>query len=117
MIDDLKTKLDEIQQDKHELSVQIVGFPENKNETDDIKHLTKVFKEKAGVKIKQSDIVEMKRLGKQNDKKTRNIILKFKDKETRQKIYNVRKKLIINGNPIKSVYMNDSLTHHRQELL
>ena len=117
IIDDLKIKLDEIQQNKHEHSVQIVGFPENKNETDDIKQLTKVFKEKAGVKIKPSDIVEMKRLGKQNDKKTRNIILKFKDKETRQKIYNERKKLVINGNPKKSVYVNDSLTQHRQELL
>ncbi len=117
MIEDLKIKLDGIQQDKHENSVQIVGFPENKNETDDIKQLTKVFKEKAGVKIKSSDIVEMKRLGKQNDKKIRNIILKFKDKETRQKIYNERKKLVINGNPKKSVYLNDSLTQHRQELL
>ncbi len=56
-------------------------------------------------------------LGKQNDKKTRNIILNFKDRETRQKIYNERKKLVINGNPKKSVYLNDSLTKHRQELL
>ncbi len=116
-IDGLKIKLDEIEQDKHEHSVQIVGFPENRNEMDDIKKLTKVFKEKAGVKIKPSDIVEMKRLGKQNDKKARSIILKFKDKETRQKIYNERKELVINGNPKKSVYVNDSLTHHRQELL
>ncbi len=117
LIDGLKIKLDEIEQVKHERSVQIVGFPENRNETDDIKQLTKVFKDKAGVKIKSSDIVEMKRLGKQNDKKTRSIILKFKDKETRQKIYNERKKLVINGNPKKSVYLNDSLTQHRQELL
>ena len=39
MIDDLKIKLDEIQQEKHEHSMQIVGFPESKNETDDIKQL------------------------------------------------------------------------------
>ncbi len=117
MIDDLRIKLDEIQQDKHEHSVQIVGFPENKSETDDIKNLTKVFKEKAGVKIKPTDIIEMRRRGKQNEKKTRNVILKFRDKATRQKIYNERKKLIIDGNPKKSVYVNDSLTQHRQELL
>ena len=117
MIDNLKIKLDEVQQDKHKNSVQIVGFPENKSETEDMKHLTKVFKEKAGVKIKQFDIVEMKRLGRKNEQKTRNIILKLKYKETRQKIYNERKKLVINGNPKKSVYLNDSLTQHRQELL
>ena len=40
-----------------------------------------------------------------------------KDKETRQKIYNERKKLAINGNPRKSVYLKDALTQHRQELL
>ncbi len=61
--------------------------------------------------------IEMKRLGKQNEKKTRNIILKFKDKETRQKVYNERKKLVIHGNPRNSVYVNDALTQHRQELL
>ena len=116
-IDDLKIKIDDMQQEKHEHSVQIVGFPENKNEIDDIKQLTKVFKEKAGVKIKPSDVIEMKRLGKRNDKKTRNIILKFRDKETRQKIYNEKKKLVIDGNPRKSVYLNDSLTKHRQHLL
>ncbi len=116
-IDDLKIKLDELEQERHQQSVQIVGLPENKNETDDIKQLTKVFKEKAGVKMKPSEVVEMKRLGKRSDKKTRNIIVKFKDQETRQKIYKERKKLITTGSPNKSVYVNDSLTQHRQQLL
>ncbi len=116
-IDDLKIKIDQIQQEKHEHSVQVVGFPESKTETEDIKQLTKVFKEKAGVKIKPSDVIELKRLGKRSDNKTRNIIMKFKDKETRQKVYNEKKKLVVDGNPRKSVYLNDALTQHRQHLL
>ena len=49
MIDDLKIKLDEVQQEKHEHSVQILGLPENKKENDDIKQLSKLLKEKACV--------------------------------------------------------------------
>ncbi len=113
----LKIKLDEIDQDKHALSLQIVGLAENKDNADDIKQLTKVLKDKAGVKIKSADVTEMKRLGKRNNAKTRNVIVSFKDKETRQRIFKERKKLITEGNPNKSVYLNDSLTQHRQQLL
>ncbi len=116
-INKLKTKIDELDQDRHALSMQIVGLAENKDESDDIKQLTKVLKDKAGVKIKQSDVTEMKRLGKRNDEKTRNVIVKFKDKDTRHRIFSERKKLITQGNPSKSVYLNDSLTQHRQQLL
>ncbi len=117
VIDQLKIKLDNVEQEKHEQSVQIVGLPESKNEGDDTKQLTKVLKEKAGLKIKASDVVEMRRLGKRNELKIRNVIVRFKDKEIREKIYKERKKLIIPGNPTKSIYLNDSLTQHRQQLL
>ncbi len=113
----LKVKVDELDQEKHALSLQIVGLAESKDKADDIKQLAKVLKDKAGVKIKSADVIEMKRLGKQNDVKARNVIVSFKDKETRQKIFRERKKLITEGNPSKSVYLNDSLTQHRQQLL
>ncbi len=116
-INKLKNKLDEIDQEGHSLSMQIVGFAENKDEGDDIKQFTKLLKEKTGVKIKPTDVTEMKRLGKRNDVKSRNVIARFKDKETRQKIYKERKKLIQSGSPNKSVYLNDALTQHRQQLL
>ncbi len=116
-IDKLRIKIDEFEQDKYSTCVQIVGFPENKDESEDTKQLTKVFKEKAGVKIKSADVVEMRRMGKRNNAKTRNIILKFKDKETKEKVYAERKKLIQVGSPRKSVYLNDCLTQHRQQLL
>ncbi len=97
--------------------MQIVGLPESKDEGDDTKQLTKLLKEKTGLKIKVSDVVEMRRLGKKNEIKTRNVIATFREKEIREKIYKERKKLIIPGNPTKSIYLNDSLTQHRQQLL
>ncbi len=117
VIDQLRTKIDEFEQEKYSTCVQIVGLPENKDESEDTKQLTKVFKEKAGVKIKSSDVVEIRRMGKKNHAKIRNIILKFKDKETKEKIYVERKKLMQVGNPRKSLYINDCLTQHRQQLL
>ncbi len=116
-INKMKTALDEIAQQKQALSMQIVGFAENKDECDDIKKLTKVLKEKAGVKVKPTDIIEMRRLGRRNDAKKRNIIVRFKDKDTRQKIYKERSKFITPGSPTKSIYFNDALTQHRQQLL
>ncbi len=43
--------------------------------------------------------------------------MKFNSKETKQKIFKEKKKLITPGSPTKSVYLNDSLTQHRQQLL
>ncbi len=48
-INKLRMKVDEFEQDKYSESVQIVGLPENKEESEDIKQLTKVVIEKAGV--------------------------------------------------------------------
>ena len=59
--------MDEFEQDKHSKCVQIVGLSENKNDSEDIKQLTKVFKEKAGVKIRSSDVVDMRRMGKKSN--------------------------------------------------
>ncbi len=53
LVNKLKIKLDEIDQDKHALSLQIVGLAENKDKADDIKHLTKMLRDKAGVKSSQ----------------------------------------------------------------
>ncbi len=58
----------------------------------------------------------MHRLGKKKADKVRNVVIKLKDKEMRDNIYNQRKKLIKPGNLSCSVYFNDSLTLHRQQL-
>ncbi len=116
-IHSLRMKLDETQQKDLENCLQIVGLPEVDNEKEDVKELTKLTKNKLGVKLKVADIVHMHRLGKKKTDRARNVVIKLKDKETRDNIYNQRKKLIKPGNPSCSVYFNDSLTLHRQQLL
>ncbi len=116
-IDALMVKMDEFEQEKHEQCMQIVGLPENKDKKDDIKELTKIVEEKTDFKIKEGDILEMKRLGTKSDLKRRSVIVKFKNKEIKQQITEERKKLIELGNPAKSLYLNDSLTKYRQQLL
>ncbi len=105
-ISDLKIKLDDFEQNDYDLSMQIIGLPENKDGNEDIKQFTKVIKDKTGIKIKSTEIVEFKRMGKKNDTKVRNAIVTFKDKQCRQKVYDERKKLIKQGNPAKSIYLN-----------
>ena len=115
-IHDLKMKLDAVQQKDLEKCIQIVGLPEASNDSDDVKQVTKLAKDKLGVKLKSSD-VKMQHLGKKKNSKTRNVIIELKDKQTRENIYNQRKKLIKPGNVNRSIYLNDSLTIHRQQLL
>ncbi len=116
-IDALLIKIDDFEQQKHEPCMQIVGLPENKDEKDDIKELSKIVEEKVEFKLKAGDILEMKRLGKKRELKRRSVIVKFKNKEIKQQIREERKKLIELGNPAKSLYLNDSLTKYRQQLL
>ncbi len=116
-IHSLKMQLDDTQQKDLEQCIQIVGLPEASSDKEDAKELSKLAKTKLGVKFKPSDIIQMYRLGKKKDDKVRNAVIKFKDKETREKIYSQRKRLIKPGEPSSSVYLNDSLTLHRQQLL
>ncbi len=109
--------MDECRQSDLDHSIQIVGFPETESEKDDIKELTKIAKTKLGVKIKATDIVHMNRLGKRKVDKIRHVVVKMKDKQIRDTIYDQRKKLIKPGDPNSSIYLNDSLTAHRQQLL
>ncbi len=117
-IRDLKIQLDEILQKDLDKFIQIVGLPETNDDNEDVKQLSKLSKDKLGVKIKSSDIVNMHRPGKKgNSAKSRNVIIKLKDKQTKENIFAQRKKLIKTGNPAGSIYLNDALTPHRQQLL
>ncbi len=93
-------------------------MPEAKDDESDIKQFVKISKEKLGVKLKPSDIKEITRLGKRPDKGApRNVIIKFQEKAIRGKVYGQKKRLSINKDPKKNVYLNDHLTQHRQNLL
>ena len=113
----IKLQVDESQQQGYDHCLQLVGLPKSKDESDDTKQIIKLTKDKLGIKIKSTDLEEVKRLGKKRDTKTRNVDLKFKDKSLRDKIFECRKKSIIDSNPKNNVYINDKLTQHRQSLL
>ncbi len=116
-IKNLKLQLDRVQQERYDHNLQLVGLPEGKDKNDDIKQIVKLSKEKLGIKLKSSDLKEVTRLGKKNEAKTRNVLVKFQDKALRDKIYESRKKSITNPDPKKNTYINDQLTNHRQNLL
>ncbi len=82
------------------------------------KNFIKMSKNSLGVKLKQSDIREIVRLGRKKDKgQPRNAIIKFHDKSTREKVHEQRKKLLTHKDPKRNVYINDQLTKHRQNML
>ncbi len=109
-------KSDKLEQEKFKNSVQIVGLPDSESE-DDMKQVLKITKEKLGVKIKANDIIAMSRLGKKRAGKTRHLNVTFKETATREKVFQQRKKLIIEKAPSRSIYINDCLTKHRQNVL
>ncbi len=113
----IKLQVDESQQRGYEHCLQLVGLPECKDESDDTKQIIKMTKDKLGIKIKPTDLEEVKRLGKKRDTKTRNVEMKFKEKSLRDKVFECRKKSITDSNPKNNVYINDKLTQHRQSLL
>ena len=90
---------------------------EGSDGSEDTKQLVKLSKEKLGIKLKPSDLEEVTRLGKKSDSKTRNVVVKFKDKSMRDKLFDSRKKSITDRNPKNNIYINDRLTQHRQHLL
>ncbi len=113
----IKVQMDEFQQQGYDKHLQIVGMSECSDGSDDTKQIVKLSKEKLGIKLRPSDLEEVTRLGKKSDFKTRNIVVKFKDKSLRDKLYDSRRKSITDPNPKKNIYINDRLTQHRQHLL
>ena len=113
-VQDLKLKMDSFEQGQLKSSIQIVGLPENE---DDTKAIMKLGKEKLGVKIKSADIGKITRLGKmQRSGKPRNLVVNFTNESTRNQVYKERKKLITNKDPQRNIYINDRLTEHRQNV-
>ncbi len=115
----LKLQVDSFQQQSYDhcLQLDLVGMPECKDDNDDSKQIIKMTRDKLGIKLKPNDLEEVKRLGKKRESKSRNIVMKFKDKSLRDKVYEHRKKSITDPNPRNNIYINDKLTQHRQSLL
>ncbi len=113
----IKQQVDEFQQQTYSRCLQLVGMPESKDDNEDTKQIIKLSKDKLGIKLKPNDFENVTRLGKRRESKTRNIVVKLKDKSLRDKIFDNRKKSITDPNPKNNIYINDRLTKHRQSLL
>ncbi len=78
-IRELNTKCDELEQRRYDKDVQVVGLPESNNDEEDLKKILKLSKDKMGIKLKGADIEGYHRLGKKAQKKTRDVIITFKE--------------------------------------
>ncbi len=111
--EELKTKVDEIEQKQLERNVRIVGLPEENDGDTDLINIQKLARKELNMNLKQSDINDIYRVGKQNGKKKhRDIIIKFKQKTTRDQFYQNRKNLVHKEDQ-DPIYINEHLTENR----
>ncbi len=112
-LEGLKQTLDRIDQKQRETRVRITGIPEEDGE-DLEKKITTLAKKSLGLKkMKQSDIEMTHRSGKKKEMKTRDIIVQFSNKTTRDNFQQEKKKLSSGGEMQKKIYINDDLTDFR----
>ncbi len=111
--EELKIKIDAIEQKQLGRNVRIVGLPEDQEGDSDLINIQKVARKEMEIDIKQSDITDIYRVGKKTDKKKhRDIIIKFKQKTVRDQFYQSRKK-IVHKQDQGQVYINEHLTENR----
>eukprot|EP00057_Strongylocentrotus_purpuratus_P032904 XP_789340.3 PREDICTED: uncharacterized protein LOC584387 [Strongylocentrotus purpuratus] len=132
-IDELKEVNDDAEQYSRRTCLVISGVPERMNENTDSR-IIQLCKEDLGVDIKMDDVERSHRLGQQkpqSDGSTkprigttnyshtpRNIIVKFNSYRTREQVYSARFKLKnLSDENNHHVYINESLTKKRKELL
>ncbi len=112
-IEDLKLKLDQVEQNQYERNVRIVGFPEEEAGSSDLNNIQKMAKTAFDMSVEETDIAETYRLGKlSSNKKTRDLIVKFKKKSMRDQFFNSRKKLMLSEQR-RNIFINDQLTDYR----
>ncbi len=121
VIEKLREQLDAVDQKQREARVRLAGISEEEGENLTQKVL-KLAKNKLKIKnLKERDIVQIHRSGKQKPSKSRDIIVQFESKVARDQFHGARKKLhdVSNSNSqtYKHVYINDDLTEFRQKLL
>ncbi len=114
-IRELNTKYDELEQRRYDKDVQVVGLPESNSDEDDLKIL-KLSKDKLGIKLKGADIEGYHRLGKKTEKKKRDVVIRFKERKTREAFYERRKKVSQSTVISQNTYINDHLTDFRKGL-
>ncbi len=115
-IEKLKSHFDTTDQKQRETRVRVTGVDEE-NEENLQKKVVKIAKNKLGMKIKEEDLQEVYRAGKKKTNKTRDIVIQFTKKCTRDVYLQHRKKIPRTPDPKARMYINEDLTEYRQKLL
>ena len=106
-------KMDDIEQDSKLDNLRMVGIPEEEGEILKNK-VIEITNEKLNLhNISESDINLCYRLGKTNESKTRDVIVRFNNREKRNLIYRCRRSMPREDHPI---YINEDLTTRRNKL-
>ena len=118
-IQELLSKMDELEQQQYDHDVKLIGLPDTEcNEEEEKQKLINFARDTLDMKLKPTDIIQLQRLGKYSETKpTRSLIVRFKKISTRRDFYQRRKKTFVNADPKKNVYINDRITVHRSNLL
>lgn len=115
--EELKIKVDEIEQQQLEKNLRIVGLPDEPNGVSDFDKFQKLARKELNIKVDQTDIMEIYRVGRTSEKKKhRDTIIKFRKKTTRDNIHQQRKNMVPKEEQESRVYINDHLTDHRANI-
>ncbi len=117
---DMKVKLDDIEQMFFERDVQLVGVSElpegQENNEEELEKIVRIAKEKMNITIKDTAIEKLHRLGKRKANKPRDVVVRFRSCNVRNKFYQNRKKTVNHSDPQNSIYVNDHLTEYRRNV-
>ena len=108
----MNMKIDEIEQSTNRANLRIVGLQEDQEDV--FSKVITLAREKLKIEnIQASDFEKISRMGTKDSKPVRDVMVKCRDTNIRNLIYERRKNLRNNSSPI---YINEDLTNYRSKL-
>ncbi len=108
----LQCRIDQLEQTQRECNVRVMGFPEHGVSDDDIKCQ---LMQLVGAQGCERDIATITRMGRPSEDNSRDLIVKFVSKKSRDEFYALRKKTPKNHEN-KKVYINEDLIETKAKL-
>ena len=116
----LESKVEELEQHGRRDSLRIAGIPENTEHDDTDTAISNICQAiSVDPPVQPSDIAVSHRLGKPENGKTRQVIVKFATRNVRERVYSAKKniKTAKNTDPsLTKIYINEDLTKFRANL-
>lgn len=113
----LENRINDMEQYSRIKNVEIKGVEEIRNEN--LKEIIVEISDKIGVKLENKDIDAIHRVNNKKDREPRDIIVQFKDRESKEKILanrrvKVKSKEVTNGTSDNMIYINEHLTQQNK---